>query len=371
MTRRSRALDLSTGVGAAYAARMLAEVGWDVVKAEPPGGDPLRDEVSRWGGGRGGAFAFANYGKRGVVVDERTLPDLAAASDVVFGDFSPAGCHTSGVSAGMFAALEPQLAVVSVTPFGLTGPRANWAATDMIVQAASGLMFLTGEADQPPMQLPPYAGAITGGLAGASAALAAARSARADGVLRRVDVSMMEALASHTYTQTTSYVYSGEVLRREQRVKQALRMVPASDRFVYCAPGAIANVDMRGVAQLLDEPRLTEDRFQTAEGRMQNYQDYLDLFVPPFQRKTAQEWFEEAEKLHLTFALVQSLDDLFACPQVEARETLREVPGPDGLPVRMPGRSFRLEGGPPEASRPWPADPGEHTDEVLAEWLVA
>ena len=363
------ALDLSTGVGAAYTGRMLAELGWDVVKVEPSSGDPLRDEESRWGGGRGGAFAFVNYGKRGIVADEATIIELARAADLVIGDFSPGGCHDSGVSAGMFAALEPRLAVVSVSPFGLTGPRANWASSDMVVQAASGLMFLTGEADQPPQQLPPYAAAITGGLAGAMAALAACRSASKDGERRRVDVSMMEALATHTYGQATNYAYNGEVARREQSVKQALRMVPASDRFVYCAPGAVANVDMRGVAELLGEPRLTEERFQTAEGRMQNYQDYLDLFVPPFQRKTAQEWFEEAEKLHLTFSLVQTIDDLFSCPQVAARESLRTVTAPDGRTVKMPGRAFRLEGGPPEASRPWPARPGEHTEEVLREWL--
>ncbi|MEX2373722.1 MAG: CoA transferase, partial [Dehalococcoidia bacterium] len=166
-----------------------------------------------------------------------------------------------------------------------------------------------------------------------------------------------------------AYVYRGEVPRREQRVKQALRMVPAADGFVYCAPGAVANVDMRGVAQLIDEPRLLEDRFQTAEGRMQHYQEYVDLFAPPFLRKTAQEWFVEAERLHLTFALVQTVDDLFACPQLDARKMLRHVPGPDGAPVPMPGRPFRMEGGPPEASRPAPAVPGGHTAEVLREWL--
>ncbi|MEX2032555.1 MAG: CoA transferase, partial [Dehalococcoidia bacterium] len=297
------------------------------------------------------------------------LDALASAADIVIGDFSPGGCAVSGIAAEMFHGLSPRLAVVSVSPFGLTGPKAGLAASDMVVQAASGMMFLTGEYDQAPQQLPPYAAAITGGVAAASAALAAARSARADGVTRRVDVSMVEAMASHIYSQTSAYVYRGEVPRREQRLKQALRMVPASDGFVYCAPGAVANVDMRGVAQLIDEPRLAEERFQTAEGRMQNYQEYLDLFVPPFAQKTAQEWFVEAERLHLTFALVQTIDDLFSCPQLASHSMLRDVPGPDGQPVAMPGRPFRLEGGPPEASRPWPATPGEHTDEVLRDWL--
>jgi len=368
---RPRALDLATGVGAAYTTKLLAEVGWDVVKVEPPDGDPWRLRGGRWGDGEGGAFAFVNHGKRWVEGDAEIIEGLADAADIVVGDFSAGGCAESGLDASLFHSLAPRGAVVSVSPFGLSGPKAAWAASDMVIQAASGIMFLTGEYDQAPMQLPPYAAALTGGIAAASAALAANRAARRDGVTRRVDVSMMEALAGHTYTPTSAYVSRGEVARREQRVKQGLRMVPASDRFVYCAPGAVASTDMRGVSVLLDEPRLAEDRFQTAEGRMQHYQEFLGLFVPPFQRKTAQEWFEEAEKLHLTFALVQTVDDLFTCPQLEARHFMRSIPGPRGFDVRVPGRPFRMEGGPPEADRPWSEDPGEHTIEVLHEWLGA
>ncbi len=83
-------------------------------------------------------------------------------------------------------------------------------------------------------------------------------------------------------------------------------MVPAQDRFVYCAPGALATMRMDGIAQLLDEPRLAEERFQTAEGRMDNLDEFVGLFAPPFRNRTAQEWFERAEAMHMTFALVQS-----------------------------------------------------------------
>ena len=179
-----------------------------------------------------------------------------------------------------------------------------------------------------------------------------------------------EALASYLYGQGSRYVYRGEVPRREQRIKQALRMVPASDGFVYCAPGAVATVPMDGIAKLIGEPRLAEERFQTAEGRMQHWDEFCELFIPPFREHTAQDWFERAEALHLTFALVQTIDDLFDCPQLQARQLLREMPGPDGTPVRFPGRPFRLEGGPAEAEPMWPREPGEHTDEVLSEWLA-
>jgi crotonobetainyl-CoA:carnitine CoA-transferase CaiB-like acyl-CoA transferase len=367
---RPRALDVSTGVGAAYAARLLAEVGWDVVKVEPAGGDPLRHRQSRWGGGAGGAFTFVNAGKRSVVASADTLDRLAGAADVVLGDFSTAGLREAGLPEDAHARLSPDASIVSVTPFGLTGPRADWASSDLIVQAASGLMFLTGEWDQPPMQLPPYQGALTGGLAAASATLAAVRLHRADGRRHDADVSMVEALASQVYGQLSAYAYRGEVPRREQRIKGGLRMVPASDRFVYCAPGAVASMRMDGIAELIGEPRLAEERFQTAEGRMQHYDEFVELFVPPFRTRTAQEWFEAAERMHMTFALVQTVDDLFACPQLEARELFREVAAPGGQAIRIPGRPFRLEGGPPAATLGPPLTPGAHTDEVLAEWLA-
>jgi len=368
---RMRALDATTGVGPAYTGKLLAEVGWDVVKFEPSGGDPTRHEASRWGGAEGAAFAFANAGKRGAAGDERTLRALAHAADVVLGDFSPAGLSAAGLPADAYETLAPRHVVTSISAFGISGPKAGWAAADLVVQAASGLMFLTGEHDQPPMQLPPYQGALMGGVAAASATIAALLASRADGARRHTDVSLVEALASHTYGQVSAYVYRGEVARREARIKGGLRMVPASDKFVYCAPGAVATMRMDGIAVLLDEPKLAEERFQTAEGRMRNYDEFVALFVPPFQRKTAQEWFEAAEKMHMTFALVQTIDDLFACPQIAARELLREVEGPGGVPLRIPGRPFRLEGGPDPVTRPAPHEPGIDTADVLADWLGA
>ena len=262
----------------------------------------------------------------------------------------------------------PRQAVVSVSPFGITGPRANWASAEIVVQAASGLMFLTGEHDQPPMQLPPYQGDITGGVAGASAALLAVRSSRKDGALHRADVSLVEALAVHATAQVSQYVYHGAVARREARIKGGLRMVPASDRFVYCAPGAVSSMRMDGIAVLLDEPRLGEERFQTAEGRMANYDEFVELFVPPFRNRTAQEWFERAEAMHMTFALVQTLDELFDCPHLNAREFWRETSFA-GQPIRIPDRPFQSVGGAQPSTRPAPSTPGLDTTEVLEEWL--
>ena len=316
-------------------------------------------------------FAYVNQGKRSVQVNAESLAALAQQSDVVIGDFSRQGLLDSGLTSDLIEELAPRQVICSVSAFGLKGPRSHWASCDLIIQAASGMLFITGEAEQAPMQLPPFAAAMTGGLVAASAILAALRSHRlggTEGQPRILDLALVEAMVSLTHGQVSRYLYKGEVARREQRVKQALRMVPAADGYIYCAPGAVGNLAMDGIARLLDEPRLAEERFQSAEGRMQNWDEYLHLLVPPFAKKTAGEWFAKAEQLRLTFALVQTVDELFKCPQLNNRNFFKSVPGPNGNAALIPGRPFRTNGI-ESAVRAAPQQPGQHTEEVLGEWL--
>ncbi|MFQ5382402.1 MAG: CoA transferase, partial [Dehalococcoidia bacterium] len=346
----------------------LADAGWDVVRADLPGTSRMDRAESRWGGGAGGAFGAISAGKRTIRLNNvNTLPEIAAAADVVIGDFSSGGRTAAGLPDEVFPRLSPRLATVSVSPHGLTGPRAESPAAELTMQAASGLMFLTGEYDQPPMQLPPYQAELTGGVAAACAAVAAARLARHTGVRQQADVSIVEALSSHIYQATAAYSYRGTVIRREARVKAGLRMVPASDGFVYCAAGALATQRMDGLAKLIDEPRLNDERFATAEGRMENYDELVALFVPPFRERTAKEWFEAAEALHLTFALVQTVDDLFECPQLSARGLLRDETAPDGRRIKVPGRPFITTSTGPSPGDERPASGVETVDTL--DWL--
>lgn len=365
---KKRALDLSTGVAAAYPSKLLCEIGWDVVKVEPEQGDPLRAVTSRWGADNGSAFAFVNMGKRFIRADNAMLIALAEHSDVVIGNFSAQGLAEAGLTRDLIHALRPSSVICSVSPFGLTGPKSNWVATDMIMQAASGMMFITGEYDQPPMQLPPYAAEMTGGLSAASAILAARRLYKQSGELQVLDISIVEAMTSLVHSQVSRYLKTGEVARREQKVKQALRMAPAADGFVYCAPGPVATVNMQGIAELLKEPRLAEDRFQTSEGRMRNWDEYLDLMIPIFATRTARHWFDAAESLHLTFALVQTVEELFQCPQLAFRKFWRRLERPDGKQVSIPGSPIRID---KISVNPRPAsfNPGQHTEEIALEWL--
>lgn len=340
-------LEIGGGVGVAYCTKLLADIGWEVVLWQPtPDGpaDRTADRAgppSRWGGAEGAAYCFLDQGKRPGATGD--LAALAAGADVVVGDFSAEGRARTGLAADAFEKIEPAWAVISLSAFGLSGPRSVWASSDTVVQAASGLMFLTGEFPDPPTQLAPYQAALTGGVAAAGAAVAAARQVRRGGGLVRADVCMVEALASFTYPALAAYARTGQVARREARVPAGLRMVETGEGWLYCAPGALAQMRMDGLAQLVDEPRLRDERFQTAEGRMANWDEFVAAFVPAFRRRSAREWFERASEQHMTLALVQRIEDLAACPQLQARQMMRAVPAPGGTVMTVPGRPFRME----------------------------
>ena len=164
-------------------------------------------------------------------------------------------------------------------------------------------------------------------------------------------------------------MHRGEVAAREQRIKAGLRMVPAADGFVYCAPGAVASMRMDGIAELLGEPRLAAERFQTAEGRMQNWDEFVGLFAPPFR---------DPDRAGVVRAGRGHAHDVrpgpdhrrpVRLPAAERARAAAAVPGPGGASLRLPGRPFRIDGTPSPDLRPAPAEPGCDTADVLADWL--
>ena len=329
-----KVLEFGAGIAVAYAGYLLRDMGWDIDRIILDDEDPLISIPSRWGDRNNGLELFLNRDKSVSFDTTNGLQERVADVDIVIGDFSRRALTEWGIQADFFEVITPRVGVISVTSFGLSHHLSEISHSELILQAASGLLYLTGEAQQAPQQLPPYSAEMCGGLTASTAAMALARAYRLDGELRRLDLSIVEAMSMHTFTQSAAFVWRGEVTRREASVKEGLRVVPTSDGYVYCAPGATASMDMKGIAKLIDEPRLTEERFQTAEGRKDNYDEFLALFIPPFREKTAEEWFTAADELHLTFSLVRTVDELFSCEQLETRDIWTEFDSGAKIPTR-------------------------------------
>jgi len=335
-----RILEIGSGVAVGYATQVLTSVGWEVTKVIPSGYDFLAEMQSRWGGGTGGASVFLDKNKRVVDSDDFDILVNAPDFDVVIGDFSKRNIDQFALPTNVFSSLDVGCSLLSLTSFGLDQLLSNQPHSDLILQAASSLLYLTGEHHQAPQQLPPYTAQMSGGLAASSAAIAAVRAYRLDKQVRRIDLSIVEALAIHSFTQSASYVHRGEIARREPEIKEGLRVVPTLDGYVYCAPGATASMRMDGIADLINEPRLKNEKFQTAVGRKDNYEEFVNLFVPPFKQLTAREWFLRAEELHLTFSLIRTIDELFSCEQLNERDVWTEIRTSAGESVRIPGTPF-------------------------------
>ena len=307
-------VEVSGSVAVAQAGRQFAALGWKVIRV----GSPEKRDY-RWGKGTDAANTYLDYGK---IETDKTLLELVEQADIIIGDERVAELQGPGV-------------VLVISGWGI-GYTRSW--DDLELQATSGFMSVTGEHDQMPQQLPPYAAEMTGGLAAAATAMAAYLECSRVGQSIRIDFALADVLTTFVQSEIGRYASTGEVPGRESRVKYALRMVPTADGFLYCAPGAVMNVAMDGVAKLTGEQRLAEERFSTAEGRMDNWEEYVDLMVGAFSTRPAEHWFLEAERLHLTFALVQFVDDLLNCPQLIDRGLIIDSTG-----TRFPVSGFRIE----------------------------
>jgi len=185
---------------------LLAGLGADVVKIEPFGGDPSRmfepRDRRRTEGLQGLAFNYHNAGKRSVTLTPcasgATLRNLAGWADIILTDRSPAEWERAGAAWQGLRVEHPGLVIVAITPFGLTGMKAEWQGSDLVALAAGGLLAQTGEPEGPPYQLAGAQAYQTAGAYGAACALIALRASRSQGIGQVVDISLQEAVTTLT-----------------------------------------------------------------------------------------------------------------------------------------------------------------------------
>lgn len=373
-----RVADLSTLLAAPQVGALLADLGADVVKIEPPAGDPLTT-LGAARAGRSLPYVLANRGKRLVQVDPATPPGLAtlerltSGADVVVTN-QPARVLTKwGCGPDAILARNPRAVVVTVSCYGSTGPLAEQPGNGSLAEAFAGLTHLTGEADGPPM-LPSVAlGDSLVGMAGALGALAACwyRDV-AGGQGQHVDVSMYEPVVSllgpavaawepgvDPPSRTGSRVPGG-VPRNVYRARDG--------RFLVLS--GTTDTQVARVLQVIGQDTPTaQERFGASEDRLRHAEE-LDGLVAAWiagrERDVVVETFRSAR---VPVAPVHDLADLAAHPQSVARGSVAVVEDPVAGEVRLPGPVAHLSATPARA-RPAPLEV-EATDDVLARWDAA
>lgn len=373
-----RVIECGGLVAAAYAAKLMADLGADVIKVEPPEGDMSRrrgpfppgreDDLEA-----SGLFIFLNANKRGVMLDLSERDDrsrflaLLGDADVLVHNLQPRDARRLGIDDEELRGRYPRLIHTWITPFGLTGPHAEYAADELTVLAAGGWLSMS-PGDAPDLSYPPLKpfGRQADYQAGSTAAVATmgalyARDFTGEGQL--VDVSGQEVVGTEVEVALAHWTYAGD-MRTHSRRASAGGALRCKDGHVFAAVTQperwAALVDMIGNPEWAQDPQLAEQG-AVAE-RWQELRPLIELWT---SERTVGEVVERGARARLPFAPVSTVASLIASPHLQERGFFRTVAQPGVGEVIIPGPPYGLERTPWQLRRPAPRR-GEHNAEIFA-----
>ena len=312
--------DFSRVLAGPYATMLLADLGAEVVKVEgPPGGDetrswtpPDRDGVSTY-------YLGINRGKRSIVLDLRAEDDLALArelvrrADVMIENLKPGGMAKFGLDFESVRVDNPGIVYASISGFG-SGPGADVPGYDLLVQAMSGLMSLTGSPDGPGYRAGISVFDVMAGLHATIGSLAALRTRTETGRGQHVELSLMASALSGLVNQSSAYAAGGTVPFRMGNSHPSLfpyEPFPCSDRDLIITAGN--NAQFRKLVEVLGAPELAEDpRFARNEDRTANRDELRPLLAARLKERTALEWFDAIIGVGVPCGPINTVDGGFA-----------------------------------------------------------
>jgi crotonobetainyl-CoA:carnitine CoA-transferase CaiB-like acyl-CoA transferase len=345
-----RVVELGVGLATPLAARMLGDLGADVVKVEAPGGDRTRSVAPFYraaeGDERSALFEYLNYNKRGVSLDPGTdrgvLDELLSTADVLLIGDDFAQLAAWGIDVGELHAAHPGLVIETLTPYGTTGPKAAWKATDLTMQAASGLLSFGGTAERYPLKRGLRQSTYEAGLTGAYAAEAALLGAREHGGTV-IDISIVECIASELVLTIPEYAFTGAVSTRRPTVIDPLSGDPLPAGSGYVSAQITILTPISNLADFIADQRLAEPQYATPEARATHAAEIAEIFRSALADVQPRDFFEGASARGILAGFVQTAEQLLECPHLNAREVFRTMPGTlDGRPWRMPAVTAAL-----------------------------
>lgn len=391
-----RVLDLCDVRGALCGA-ILASMGADVIRIEPPGGCPTRrlapfhlDEPDPEG-----SLVWWALGrdKRSLILDletpegAETFRRLLQTADFVVDSFEPGYLERIGLGYAQLRAEKPSIVWVSITPYGQTGPRSRWAASDINIQAMGGHMYLTGDVERAPVRVGLPAAYWHGGGEGAAGAMVAHHHRRRTGAGQHVDVSMQQCViwtllnTTMTWQMLTRQEMRGGTVRKERGNTVYTRIVwPCLDGIVQFIPIGGGGGESRSKSYLRFVDWMAGEGFHadclTAKdwnnADMYNfsqaeYDAAADQIIAFLKTKTIAELYARAVELRILLAPIATMEELLASPQLAGRQFFVDVEHPElGQTFRYPGAFAKFSATPLHAPRRAPRL-GEHNAEILAE----
>ena len=347
-------LELAAGVAGPYCGKLLADIGAQVIKVEPPGGDPLRTEPPVVNG-ESAFFDYLNANKLGVQA-VHTSPDLDRVlrhADIVI--HSLRGPEADEFEARA-TALAPRAAVLSVTPYGRSGEKAEWLATPFTEWATTGFFYFAGDPAREPLSIPGFQAEFHAGLHAGIAALAALWHSRESGEGQRIEVSHQEACLNDHAWLTTMWTHAGHVQKRTGSL-----YARCSDGWVYMFNLA-AYPDLFVLMERFD--LLEDESFFMPRNWAARFMEVFEAFGAWCATRTKQEIYHACQELRIAVSPVNTMADVAASEQLAARDWFGTVHA-GGRTFVAPGFPYRLTATPCANRHPAPK-PGEHTAMVLA-----
>ena len=323
-----RVVDLSVGVfeglAGAFCAKLFADFGADVIKVEPPEGDSARAlgpfPIDSPDAATGGMFMYLNTNKRGITIDLdssgglKQTRDLCATADVVIETFSPGHVQALGLGYDDLDSINPGVVLVSITPFGQTGPWRDYQATDLVVYAASGQSYVNGSPDREPLKEPGDESCFQAGACAFLGAMTALAHRDMTGEGQHVDVSMQEAATSAFSPQMLGAMHSGEPVERG-----STPLLPCKDGFVSLNVRHDATWEYMWL--FFDDLDVAHNpRYATSAARRQHAAEIEEMILPHLARHTMEELFHGLAPLRLLIGMTPGVDRLLDDPHLDERD---------------------------------------------------
>jgi crotonobetainyl-CoA:carnitine CoA-transferase CaiB-like acyl-CoA transferase len=371
-----KVIDLSHIMAGPTCTMMLADLGADVIKVEKvPGGDDSRRSVPPTVGDESAAFLMMNRNKRGIAVNLRTdggrraLGRLLEDADVVVENYRKGTLERLGFGYEALSARNPGLILCAISGFGRTGPYAERGGFDLVAQAMSGIMSITGtEKGAPPVKCGAPLTDITAGILAAMGILAAVVARARTGKGQIVDTSLLEAGIVHTYWHSAIALATGEApgpMGSAHPLSAPYQAFPTADGWIVVGAANQANwlklVEALGAPELASDPRFAENR-----DRMAHLGELDEALSVHFRRRGTDDWLRHLEAAGVPAGPVNDITAMHADPQVRARKMVVEVGHATLGPVKTLGAPVKLSDTPAEVRRGAPLY-GQHTREVLRE----
>jgi crotonobetainyl-CoA:carnitine CoA-transferase CaiB-like acyl-CoA transferase len=369
-----RVLELTQVMSGPFCGLLLGDLGADVIKVEKPEGDDSRRMSPPEINGESAAFMAINRNKRGLGLNlksedaRKILRDLAAKSDVLIENFRPGAMQTLGLGYDELYKLNPALIYCSISGFGQTGPYRERRGFDLVAQAMSGLMSITGHPDQPPVKVGVPIADLNAGIYACYAILAAYIHRLKTGEGQRIDTSLLESGLAYTFWESSIYFATGgspPPMGSAHRLSAPYQAFRAADGYL-----ALGAANQRTWAQLCTaigrEDLLGDPRFATNPERTQNQRELTEILEAVFSSRSVVEWLAILENAGVPAGPVYNMEQVYSDPQVRAREMIVDVEHPIAGLTKAIGIPVKLSETPGQIRRPAPTL-GQHTDEILGE----